>query len=69
MRLSGGQGTYRDHAQEYEDLTTATSPEIMPESTRIVPPPHAPNMILPPHLNGDDDDNDEHGIQIRETHC
>ena len=43
----------------------AASPAIMPGSTRIVPPPHVPNMILPPRL--DEDDNDDLGIKIRNT--
>ena len=53
--MPGSTGTYQVQGSYYRH---------MPESTRIVPPPHAPNMILSPRLDDDDDDNDDHGIEI-----
>ena len=69
-------GTCRDHTREYEGCTAATSPAIvwlaqriggapaviMSGSTRIVPPSHTPNTLLPPCL-----DDDDCGIKIRNT--
>jgi len=45
----------------------AISTVIMPGSTRIVPPPRAPIVIRFPRLDDEGDDNDDHGIEIRNT--
>ena len=44
-----------------------TSKVIMPGSTRIVPPPHAPEHD--PSSSSEYDDTDDHGIERQNTHC